>query len=888
MKRERDIFLDALRHAHADSRAEFLDEACSEDPIRRARIEALLEAHHEANSFLTDGATEGFLAREEHDALAGKVVDRYKLLEQIGEGGFGVVYMAEQQAPVRRQVALKVIKPGMDSRQVVARFEAERQALAMMDHPNIARVFDAGTTEEGRPYFVMELVRGKSIAEYCNSKRLGTDQRLELFCQVCQAIQHAHQKGVIHRDIKPSNVLVTNHDSVVVPKVIDFGIAKAISQRLTERTLFTRFGQMVGTPQYMSPEQAEMNDLDVDTRTDVYSLGVLLYELLTGKTPLDAGRLHEGGLAEMLRMIKEEEPPTPSSRISTMGNFATEVCDERNTSPPQLGRQLRGDLDWIVMKALEKDRTRRYETASSFAQDIQRHLDGVAVVAGPPTSLYRFRKFFQRNRTAVISASVLLASLLLGLAGTIVSRNAAIEQAAKSRKTLDLVLEMFRSVDPTEGKGGQYTTREWLDEFSAKLDNRLVGQPDDVQAEVRHTIGLAYTRLNMQYSAKPQIERAVEHYRKSYGRHKKTADSLIDLAMANVLLCVYDEAAQCASEAVEIYDDLGISDELSGRASEVLKMAAWDQKCNEVVHESTLNFRHAEANRKLDELLEQSQLRTVGTLLGRVFSLKLDVGDLDAAEQLASGRIAETLSSVENSPLRAMTERMGKFYLGNFYQFVERDEEAEAIFLSLKHDAMTYEMQEDRWMQMMYSWALLHCGDCGDAELERALELAKAFARPLDEFHAMSMLRYMAFHTLAAAEARAGDWEAAIVAEQTALKTISPQHLFFRGQGEQALANYFIANNQPEEAERLLKEGVAWRSMDLSADSLQRAAGEMNLAEFYLSQATNVDAADRLLKQAAMRISHRSSDDFYAIRLTQLQDIAASARDAENRSDFAQ
>ena len=348
----------------------------------------------------------------------GTVIGPYKLLEQIGEGGMGIVYMAEQTQPVRRKVALKIIKPGMDTKQVIARFEAERQALAMMDHPNIAKVLDAGATESGRPYFVMELVRGIPITEYCDQHRLPIHERLDLFMQVCQAVQHAHQKGIIHRDIKPTNVLVTSLDGVPLPRVIDFGIAKATGQSLTDKTLFTGFAQLIGTPLYMSPEQAELSAVDVDTRSDIYSLGVLLYELLTGTTPFDQDTFRTAALDEVRRIIREDEPPKPSTRLSALGATLTTVSDNRQTDARKLNRSLRGELDWIVMKALEKDRSRRYETASGLARDVERYLAGDPVEAGPPSGWYRLRKFARRNRV-VLTATVLVALALI--AGTTVS-----------------------------------------------------------------------------------------------------------------------------------------------------------------------------------------------------------------------------------------------------------------------------------------------------------------------------------------------------------------------------------------------------------------------------------------------------------------------------------
>jgi serine/threonine protein kinase len=386
----------------------------------RERVEKLLRAQEEVGAFMAQPSRKPRRADIPLMEKPGDKIGRYRLLQQIGEGGCGVVYMAEQQEPVRRRVALKIIKLGMDTRQVVARFEAERQALALMDHPNIARVLDAGATESGRPYFVMELVRGIKLTEFCDQKKLSTRERLVLFISVCQAVQHAHQKGIIHRDLKPSNILVTTIDGVAVPKVIDFGIAKATSnQALTDRTLFTAFEQFIGTPAYMSPEQAEMSGVDVDTRSDIYSLGVLLYELLTSRTPFEQKELLAAGLDGMRRAIRDQEPPRPSARLSTMSaDVLTTTAQHRHTEPPNLVHLVRGDLDWIVMKCLEKDRARRYETANGLAADIRRHLENEPVAASPPGAGYRLRKFVKRNRGRVAAAGLMLVALLVGIAGT--------------------------------------------------------------------------------------------------------------------------------------------------------------------------------------------------------------------------------------------------------------------------------------------------------------------------------------------------------------------------------------------------------------------------------------------------------------------------------------
>ena len=436
---EREIFIEALQKATAGERSAYLDAACGADRELRRRVEQLLAEHEREGSFLLDSPPAGFAATVVTHPIAetpGMVIGPYKLLEQIGEGGFGVVFMADQQAPVRRRVALKIIKPGMDTRQVLARFKAELQALSLMDHPNIARVLDAGSTDSGRPYFVMELVRGVPITDYCDQNNLPVHERLDLFVQVCHAVQHAHHKGIIHRDIKPSNVLVTLHDGRPVPKVIDFGVAKAIDRQLTEETLFTRFAEMIGTPLYMSPEQAEMTGLDIDTRADIYSLGVLLYELLTGNTPFDKDRLRRAAFDEIRRIIREEEPPKPSTRISTLGDTRAAVAAHRHADPHRLSQLVRGDLDWIVMKALEKDRTRRYETASNFAADVLRYLSHRPVEASPPSSVYRFRKFARRNRVAITTAAVVLIALLIGHGGERYSGDSSKTRRAVGRRSL--------------------------------------------------------------------------------------------------------------------------------------------------------------------------------------------------------------------------------------------------------------------------------------------------------------------------------------------------------------------------------------------------------------------------------------------------------------------
>jgi serine/threonine protein kinase/tetratricopeptide (TPR) repeat protein len=552
-----EIFCAAVELASPEERAAYLGQVCGDDLETRRRVEHLLKAHSQAGDFLASPPAVVSKAFDLPAESAGTVIGPYKLLQPIGEGGMGAVWMAQQAEPVKRLVALKLIKPGMDSKNVLARFNAERQALALMDHPNIARVFDGGTTKTSRPFFVMELVKGVPLTKYCDEHRLTPHQRLELFIPVCQAIQHAHQKGIIHRDIKPSNVLVALYDGKPVPKVIDFGVAKALGQQLAAETLVTGFGNIVGTLEYMSPEQAEINQLDIDTRSDIYSLGVVLYELLTGSTPLDKSRLKEAAFVELLRVVREVEPPRPSTRLSASKDSIPSISAQRHMEPAKLTKLLRGDLDWIVMKALDKDRSRRYESAGTFAADIERYLKNEPVSAGPPGAGYRLRKFLRRNRGPVLAASLVILALVVGVIGTSLglvrarqaqraeadradgerrANETARQRLTQIEKANEILGSVFKNLNPlaaaTEGKELQVLLGERLDQATAQLEGEVVGDSLAV-ARMQSTLGVSQLNLGYAEKAIHLLSKARTTFTARLGAdHHDTLTSVNNLAMS--------------------------------------------------------------------------------------------------------------------------------------------------------------------------------------------------------------------------------------------------------------------------------------------------------------------------------------------------------------------
>ena len=597
-KRLEELF-DAAVALAPEQRHAYLEQACGDDTDLLALVDRMLQrvgvdtaalrAEVVTESVTLDMPTPG----EAVPTLnPGDRVGRYVIREAIGEGGFAIVYAADQTEPVKRRVALKIIKVGMDTRQVIARFEAERQALAMMDHAGVAKVFDAGATETGRPYFVMEFVAGTPITEYCDRHRLSIDQRLQLFMQVCEAVQHAHQKAIIHRDIKPSNVLVEVKDGAPLVKVIDFGVAKAISHRLTEKTIYTEQGQLIGTPEYMSPEQAEMTAENVDTRSDIYSLGVLLYEMLTGALPFDSSTLRRAAFGEIQRVIREEEPPKPSTRLSSLGDESATNAQRRRADPRSLLRELRGDLDWITMKALEKDRSRRYDTANGMALDIRRHLDHEPVLAGPPRAPYRVRKFVRRNRLAVTAGGAIGVALVTGLTLSLVGFTQAVRQQnvaeAERARALDardeseavteFLAEMLSSASPWE-QGKDVSMRQVLDAAAERLQDKFADQPS-IRARLHQTIGDAYTDLAVRDRAESHLKAAMVEYQKLHGDdHPATGEVFGYLGKLYWMWGRPEEAERWLTKAHEILaHHLGPDDEKTVKALGSLGFTRADER----------------------------------------------------------------------------------------------------------------------------------------------------------------------------------------------------------------------------------------------------------------------------------------------------------------------
>ena len=769
------------------------------------------------------------------DLRSGDRVAHYKILEPLGEGGFAVVYLAEQEMPVCRRVALKIIKLGMDTKQVIARFEAERQALAMMNHPGVAKVFDASITDTGRSYFVMEHVPGEPITEYCDRHRLTTQQRLELFMEVCDAVQHAHQKGIVHRDLKPSNVLVMIADGQAVPKIIDFGVAKALHQKLTERTLFTEQGQLIGTPEYMSPEQAERSGLDIDTRSDIYSLGVLLYELLTGALPFDPTTLRQAAFTEIQRIIREVEPPKPSTRWSSLGDKSTTYAQKRRADPRSLLRELRGDLDWITMKALEKDRTRRYPTASELAADLARHLNHEPVAAGPPSAAYQVKKYIRRHRVGVTASAALALALLAGIIGTSVGlvsatraaadaeearaaeaqqRREAETQAAIAQAVNDFLNDDLLAAAAPQEQGPDVTMREILEAASKKIEGRFRDEPL-VEASIRATLGSTYWRLGDYEAAEPYLAEALDLRRRELGEERPLV-----LTSMNNLAGLFRDMGRFG-DAQRLYEKtLQIRRQLLGEAHPetlismnnlaVLYIDQHQYPEAERLYLQTLQIRRRTLGRQ-----HPGTLTSMNNLAGLYLRQRrydkaepLYVETLQIRRQLLGEAHPETLTSMNN--LALLSDRQGRYekaeslYLETL-QIKRRvlGEEHPSTLVSTRNLASLYENQ-DRY---------------GDAEPLFSFAVAAA-KRSLPEGHWHTGVFLTGHGRCLAALERYEDGERALLdAHQVLATALGPNHeRTVKAIG--ALADLYDAWGKPDEA------AAWWARLDMARSTPPRSDQE--------------------------------------------------------------
>ncbi len=882
---EFDIFVAAAEKDGAELDA-FLSQECANAPEMRQRIYALLSAHQQSGVFVDKLASASPAASE---PLATNI-GCYKLLEQIGEGGFGVVYMAEQMRPVRRRVALKIIKLGMDTKQVVARFDAERQAIAMMDHPNIASVFDVGATESGRPYFVMELVRGESLTKYCDKQRLCARDRLEIFVDICRAIQHAHQKGVIHRDIKPSNVLVTIYDAKPLAKVIDFGIAKATEEPLTEKTVFTQFRQMIGTPAYMSPEQALLNATDVDTRTDIYSLGVLLYELLTGETPLDMQTLRSKSYEELLRQIREVEAPSLGARLTALDDrHQRETAENRRLSPPELVRLVGGELNWITSKALEKDRTRRYESASALADDVERYLRNEPVTARPPSARYRMLKFVSRNRGLVAAASAVVAALLVGLVlsvtGVVQARRQAeialaqteeaTAQAQRAKTTFKLLQELLLVVDPEQGHRPNITVREMLDKFCQRLLERPIGEPD-VEAEIHNIVANTYQRLGLRNIAEPHWRKVVE-LRKIHasGNDLSVAEAYVNVAENAISRCHYWDAIEANDKAIEIYNEL--QQTVPTRVRQIEGISSEFVRLTELVAERCAQFQHRDLLQEIMPHFDEHPEHLTGTLFSDVVYLLLDVGEYRLAEELCIERGADLseMGPVDQALWRSVTSA----FLAVIYRAHDEPHREQVIYSNWpEYIGIQEEWYETNpWSRTADASRLLHQKSSEFEDVQQALPLAE---QAVTNATVVSYTSASAYQTLAQAQWRHGNIDQAIRTQKQAMAKLPGERLFLRGQFEMELAHYLESAGRPEEAREVLEAGLKWRRAKLPPDYVQNSVAEVALALHLLRFPNDASSsgASNLLDSAYQRVIDRPEDDYY-------RNLAESAlRELESRS----
>jgi serine/threonine protein kinase/tetratricopeptide (TPR) repeat protein len=874
---EQSIFLHAVGLASPHGRAAYLDDVCRDNPRLRRELDALLAAHDRLGADQPPGAPE--LARtvdEPTTERPGTIIGPYKLIELVGEGGMGTVWMAQQTEPVKRLVAVKLIKAGMDSAQIIARFEAERQALALMDHPNIARVLDAGTTNSGRPYFVMDLVKGVPITRYCDEHHLTPRERLELFIPVCQAIQHAHQKGIVHRDLKPSNVLVAPYDGNPVVKVIDFGVAKAAGQQLTERTLVTGFGAIVGTLEYMSPEQAELNNHDIDTRSDIYALGALLYELLTGAPPFSRKVLEKAGMMEMLRVIREQEPSKPSTKLSTAEGLPT-LAANRGTEPAKLTRLVRGELDWIVMKALEKDRNRRYETANGFARDIRRYLADEPVEACPPSARYRLGKFVRKNRKALVTSGAFL--VLLG-AATVVStwqafRAMAAKETAQTRQreteaVLDFVENNIFAAAKPEGEGGlghDVSLRKAVEAALPFMANSFADQPL-IEARLRMTLGTSFSDLGEDRIAAEQCEVARALYSEHLGPdHPDALRSVSRLARCYTYLGRPEEAVPMLEKTLALqkvrlgpdhaqtlwtmnalgncYFRLGRQSEATKLIEETLalrraKLGSYDRETLSSMHNLAVVYgvlgRHADAAK-----MEEEALALVRTKLGSENSLAAWCMHELALSYYFLGRQDEGLK-LEERALALRKAKLGPDHpdtlmvmhsLANSYYYVF-GRHADALKLCEETVARARaKLGADHPLTLgsmnSLAWFLATGPDLKLRNPPRALELAKTVVQASPKEGGNR-------GTYGVAQYRTGDWRGAVETLEKAIRLHKPddedaRQGFFLAMacwqlGDKATGRHWF-DKSIQQMDKELREKKGWWPNDAELKRLRAEAAEL-------------------------------------------------------------
>lgn len=776
----------------------------------------------------------------------GTWVDQYKLVEVLGEGGMGIVYLAQQDKPVTREVALKVIKPGMDSKRVMARFEAEEQALALMEHPHVARVYDAGLTGSGRPYFVMEYVKGIPITKYCDKHKLTVEERLRLFLLVCDAVQHAHQKGIIHRDLKPSNILVSMEGKEAIPKVIDFGVARAVSQQLTERTLYTEQGQLIGTPEYMSPEQADLNSQDIDTRTDIYSLGVVLYELLAGVPPFDPQTFQTAGLEHMRRVISREEPKTPSTRlIKSSVDESTESARRRSMSIRALQRRLHGDLDWITLKAMDKDRTRRYGSAGELAADIQRHLGHEAVLAGPPSTIYKIKKFARRNSALVTGATAVIAVLIVGVVVSamfaVKADLARIEAQAGADFLNDGVLAL---IDPFRTPDEEFGRRSLIDTMSENLEEKFTGPPL-AEARIRRTLGAAYWSIGGYKLAAPHYEQAIAISQDHLGpEHPTTLACMRGLGFVYVSQSRFREAEQLFEKALEgTHRVPGEEDMETARSMWSLAVVYWYQG------------RYEKAEPLLDKALEismrqvgQKDLRTVSVMCQMAF-VYWSQGRYKEAEQLSSQALAINLK--EERFQHGWTLDL-KLQLGFIYWSQGRYEQAEQyIREALEGRRSVFGNEFVNTQMAMYGMGLVYNSQGRYEEAESLFNEALKTAQQVFDNKPHLVVAY-ALHRLGTGYLSQERYEEAEPKLENALKTMSSFLDKDHPWTLDIISDIGVLRTKQQrydEAESLLREALDGRQRKLGNDHPDYFESKHELGLLYMAQSQYAEA-EPLLQEA--------------------------------------